>query len=114
MDKIAVEIPESFNKCPKPSLSGIHMIPDRGTTRNFDGQNTDSSVPEEIFGSEVPVALNVESVIDLTGEIEHLNERVMLHVRKKGGVTTLPHILLLSIRCLTCWRLRSDPSTIRV
>lgn len=68
-------------------LWSSNMIPDSGTTRNFDCRSTESSQPEEVFGSEVPVALNLESVIDLTGETLHLNELVMLHIRKKGGVT---------------------------
>ena len=32
--------------------------------------------------------MTLENIIDLTGEMEHLNELVMLSLDKKGGVTT--------------------------
>jgi hypothetical protein len=32
--------------------------------------------------------MSLESLIDLTGEIEHLNELVMLHLDKEGGFTS--------------------------
>lgn len=39
------------------------------------------------FRSDVPAGLTLESIIDMTGEMKHLHELVMLHVEKSGGVT---------------------------
>jgi hypothetical protein len=39
----------------------------------------------DLFTSEVPVGMTLESIVDLTGEMEHLNELVMLHVERSGG-----------------------------
>ena len=35
---------------------------------------------------EIPAGLTLENIIDLTGEFEHLNELVMLHLEKEGGI----------------------------
>ncbi len=35
----------------------------------------------------VPAGLTRENIIDLTEEFEHLNELVILHIEKKGGIT---------------------------
>jgi len=39
------------------------------------------------FSSGVPVGMTLESIVSLTGELEHLNELVMLHIGKSGGFT---------------------------
>jgi hypothetical protein len=36
----------------------------------------------------VPQGMTMEAMIDLTGEMEHLNELVMLHIEKEGGFTS--------------------------
>jgi len=41
----------------------------------------------DAFSSEVPVGMTLESIISLTGELEHLNELVMLHLERSGGFT---------------------------
>ncbi|MDD4138185.1 MAG: hypothetical protein PHT99_09890 [Methanoregula sp.] len=41
----------------------------------------------DAFTSEVPSGMTLESIVDLTGEMEHLNELVMLHVEQSGGFT---------------------------
>jgi hypothetical protein len=50
----------------------------------------DNKTPEIKMSSEscIPQGLTLEAIIDLTGEIEHLNELVMLHLEKEGGFTT--------------------------
>ncbi len=45
---------------------------------------TDKTIPEE---SDIPAGLTLENIIDLTGEFEHLNELVLLHLEKEGGIT---------------------------
>jgi hypothetical protein len=45
------------------------------------------SDPSTGFRSELPVNITLESLIDMTGEMEHLNELVMLHLDKEGGFT---------------------------
>jgi len=47
-----------------------------------------SDVPADTadaFTSEVPVGMTLESIVDLTGEMEHLNELIMLHIARSGG-----------------------------
>lgn len=36
---------------------------------------------------DVPVRMTLEQIIDLTGQLEHLNELIQLHFRKHGGFT---------------------------
>ena len=38
-------------------------------------------------GPDVPVRMTLEQIIDLTGQLEHLNELILLHLRKNGGFT---------------------------
>jgi len=45
------------------------------------------SDPSTGFRSEIPVNITLENLIDMTGEMEHLNELVMLHLDKEGGFT---------------------------
>ena len=41
--------------------------------------------PGEKITPDLPVRMNLEQIIDLTGQLEHLNELIMLHLRKHGG-----------------------------
>jgi len=43
--------------------------------------------PADPFQSEMPAGMTLESLIDLTGEMEHLNELVLLHLDMGGGFT---------------------------
>jgi hypothetical protein len=36
----------------------------------------------------IPQGMTLEAIVDLTGEMEHLNELVLLHIEKEGGFTT--------------------------
>jgi hypothetical protein len=36
---------------------------------------------------DIPAGLTLENIIDLTGEFEHLNELVVLHLEREGGIT---------------------------
>ncbi|MFA6332417.1 MAG: hypothetical protein WCX22_05655 [Methanoregula sp.] len=38
-------------------------------------------------GTDVPGGMTLEGLVNLAGEMEHLNELVMLHVEKAGGFT---------------------------
>jgi hypothetical protein len=72
------------------------------------------SDPAEGPGTGLPVTLTLEDIIDLTGEMEHLNELVLLILDKEGGFTTpeayfarvRPVLDLLEVeirvRCRTC------------
>jgi hypothetical protein len=44
--------------------------------------------PAEGFATDLPVNMTLENLIDLTGEMEHLNELVMLTLDKAGGFTS--------------------------
>ena len=54
-----------------------------------DGKKT-SAPSGPVKGSEtgLPVTMTLENIIDLTGEMEHLNELVLASLDKKGGFTT--------------------------
>ena len=42
----------------------------------------------DLITPSLPAGMSLESLIDLTGEMEHLNELVMLHLDKAGGFTS--------------------------
>jgi len=63
-----------------------------GTTRDTKATNTlQPDAPAEMTGennpSDVAREMTLESLVNLTEEMEHLNELVMLHVEKSGGFT---------------------------
>lgn len=41
----------------------------------------------DLITPSMPAGMSLESLIDLTGEMEHLNELVLLHLDKDGGFT---------------------------
>ena len=41
----------------------------------------------DLIAPSLPAGMTLESLIDLTGEMEHLNELVLLHLEKGGGFT---------------------------
>ena len=43
--------------------------------------------PVDPFSSPVPTRMTLEAIVDLTGEIGHLNELVLLHLERAGGFT---------------------------
>jgi hypothetical protein len=47
--------------------------------------STCEEMPNTTSPSELPIGMTLESIIDLTGEMEHLNELVMLHLDTTGG-----------------------------
>jgi hypothetical protein len=49
----------------------------------------DSEIPPIQMSPEscVPQGMTLEAIVDLTGEMEHLNELVMLHIENEGGFT---------------------------
>jgi hypothetical protein len=46
-----------------------------------------ASLPDDFVLSGMPIGMTLESIIDLTGEMEHLNELVLLHLDQGGGFT---------------------------
>jgi hypothetical protein len=60
---------------------------DENHTNDCDSQKNDAPLPEEGFLTMVPVGMTLENIIDRTGELEHLNELVMLKLEKSGGFT---------------------------
>lgn len=47
----------------------------------------DTSRVDDIVPPVVPAGMNLENIIDVTGELGHLNELVMLQLEKNGGFT---------------------------
>ena len=45
-----------------------------------------SGIPDE-FTTDMPVNMTLENIIELTGEMEHLNELIMLTLDRNGGFT---------------------------
>ena len=62
-------------------------MPDENHSNDCDSQKNDAPPPEEGFLTMVPVGMTLENIIDRTGELEHLNELVMLQLNKAGGFT---------------------------
>jgi hypothetical protein len=51
-------------------------------------KNSAPSDPSDGFRTDLPVNMTLETIIELTGEIEHLNELVLLSLDRDGGFTT--------------------------
>jgi len=64
-------------------------MPDENHSNDCDSQKNDTPLPEEGFLTMVPVGMTLENIIDRTGELEHLNELVMLQLEKSGGFTCM-------------------------
>jgi hypothetical protein len=62
-------------------------MPEKNLNHNRDFEGNGSDEADDISQSAVPGGMTLENIIDLTGELEHLNELVMLHVEKSGGFT---------------------------
>jgi hypothetical protein len=62
-------------------------MPDENHINDCDSQKNDAPLPEEGFLTMVPVGMTLENIIDRTGELEHLNELVMVRLEKSGGFT---------------------------
>jgi hypothetical protein len=62
-------------------------MPDQDPPDDCDAPKEDAPLPEEGFLAMVPVGMTLENIIDRTGELEHLNELVMLRLEKSGGFT---------------------------
>jgi len=62
-------------------------MPDQDHTHDCNSEKNDVTLPEDGFLTMVPVGMTLENIIDRTGELEHLNELVMLQLNKSGGFT---------------------------
>jgi len=62
-------------------------MPDQNRTNDCDSQKNDAPISEDGFLTMVPVGMTLENIIDRTGELEHLNELIMLQLDKSGGFT---------------------------
>jgi hypothetical protein len=62
-------------------------MPDLNHTDDGDSNKNDEELSEDGFLTMVPVGMTLENIIDRTGELEHLNELVMLQLDKAGGFT---------------------------
>jgi hypothetical protein len=63
-------------------------MPDENHSKDCDSQKNDAPPSEDGFLTMVPVGMTLENIIDRTGELEHLNELVMLQLNKAGGFTS--------------------------
>jgi len=62
-------------------------MPEQDRTNDCNPEKNDPSLPEDGFLTMVPVGMTLENIIDRTGELEHLNELVMLQLKISGGFT---------------------------
>ena len=69
------------------SMDG-NVMPDQDPCDNANSGGSELPLPEEVFASGIPQGMTLEKIIDLTGELKHLNELVMHHLKKEGGVTS--------------------------
>ena len=52
-----------------------------------DSINNKKPVQDDDLSPGISSRMTLEDIIDLTGELEHLNELVLLHIGKDGGIT---------------------------
>jgi len=65
-----------------------NVMPDQDPEDNIHQKENEIPVLKMSPESCVPQGLTLEAIVDLTGEMEHLNELVVLHLEKEGGFTT--------------------------
>lgn len=65
-----------------------NVMPDQDPCDNANSEYNETPVSEDVFVSGIPQGMTLETIIDLTGELEHLNELVKLHLEKEGGFTS--------------------------
>ena len=56
--------------------------------RNIDKDTGEILASDSESGPRNLSCMDLEKIIDFTGELEHLNELVLLHLEKSGGFTT--------------------------
>jgi hypothetical protein len=61
-------------------------MPECNTSDDGNRPSAPPDPPEEPDG--LPVSMTLEDIIELTGEMEHLNELVLLRLENEGGFTT--------------------------
>ena len=69
------------------SMDG-NVMPDQDPCDNANSGGSELPLPEEVFESGIPQGITLEKIIDLTGELEHLNELVLLDLKKGGGFSS--------------------------
>jgi hypothetical protein len=69
------------------SMDG-NMMPDQDPCDNTNSGGSEQPLPEEDFASGISQGMTLEKIIDLTGELEHLNELVLLDLKKGGGFSS--------------------------
>ena len=62
------------------------IMPDTDPDDDCQKPSAPSDLPEG-FTTDIPVNMTLENILDLTGEMEHLNELIMLSLDKEGGFT---------------------------
>jgi len=50
-------------------------------------ERDDAMDSERGFSPDTVTGMNLEQIVDIAGEFEHLNELVMIHLRRTGGFT---------------------------
>jgi hypothetical protein len=65
-----------------------NVTPDRNEDNAREIMADDDNQTKETPPCTVPSGLTLENIIDLTGELEHLNELIMLELDKSGGFTS--------------------------
>jgi hypothetical protein len=64
------------------------VTPDQDPEKNENLDDRETPAVKMSPESCVPQGMTLEGIVDLTGEMEHLNELVMLHIEKEGGFTS--------------------------
>jgi hypothetical protein len=62
-------------------------MPDQNSDKDREIPADNQPVTDESLPAAVPAGMTLEAIIDCTGELEHLNELVMLKLDKTGGFT---------------------------
>jgi hypothetical protein len=69
------------------SIDG-NVMPDQDPCDNANSGGSERPLPEEVFASGIAQGMTLEKIIDLTGELEHLNELVLFDLEKGGGFSS--------------------------
>jgi hypothetical protein len=87
-------------------------MPEKNLDNDRDFAGKDSPEADDVSSSAVPPGMTLEHIIDLTGELEHLNELIMLQLKKQVDLPAQNRIFAQYSRFWICLKLRSGSDII--
>jgi hypothetical protein len=69
-------------------LRGVIYMTENDTPQDTGSESNTAEVTGDTSSLELSGGITLEQIVDLTGELVHLNQLILLHIEKCGGFTT--------------------------